>query len=114
MSCRPEHPHRQIAPGRLHRLPGQRAQVLAVAAAGIQDPQPRAEPGQAQDPARDAGERGLILPKPLPGTEVAVIGILTWRVQHHNHRMPVLARHANDPARPNRHAERRTSRGGHN
>jgi len=41
VSCRPEHPYRQIAPGRLHRLPGQRAQVLAVAAAGIQDPQPR-------------------------------------------------------------------------
>jgi hypothetical protein len=37
------------------------------------------------------------LPKALAGTQVAVIGILAWRVQHHNHTMPVPARRANDP-----------------
>ena len=76
VSGRPQHPHRQIAPGRLHWPPGQRAHVVTVAAAGIQYPQPRREPGRIQNPGHDVEVRMLMLPQALAGAQVPVIGIL--------------------------------------
>ena len=66
-SCRPEHPHRQIAPGCLHRLSGQRAQVevIGVLAWRVQrhnhtlpDLAPRQQSGQANGPGQVLGRPG--------------------------------------------------------
>src|ERR1017187_4524561 len=73
---RPQHPHRPITPGRVHWPLSQRAQVLTVATASIQHPQPRREPGQIQNPGHDVKVRILVPPQALAGTQVPVIGIL--------------------------------------
>ena len=87
----PEHPGGQIAADGPDLAVPQPAQVLAVTAACVQDPQPRRHADQVQNPRRGVERRGLVLPEALAGTQVPVIEVLGRRVQRHQKRMPRFA-----------------------
>ena len=56
--------------------------------AGIEHPRPWPQPGQIQHPRGDVEGGDLALPQALPGTQVAVVGVLPGRIQCHPLAMP--------------------------
>jgi hypothetical protein len=87
--CDPaQHAERQVTPHGVQPPLAQRSQVDAVAAAGIEHPHPRRQPGQVHHPAGDVEGRDLAPPQALPGTQVTVVGVLPRRIWRHQLTMP--------------------------